>query len=371
MIENNSGASSEREFVGARLELARTFRGLTLEELADKVSATFGLLSHYENGRRKEPAQDVVEALAEVLGVRPGFFFTPLDDQWREEECSFRHRRTTPKKLKTRARAHGTLVGLIVQHLAEELHFPAYNVPQFRASSPLELEQVAERCREHWNLGLDTPILHMGRVAEHAGVVLVQHFAESAKIDAFSRRSDHLAIIVLNASCDSTSRLIFDVAHECGHLVLHDGIVTGDKPTENEANYFAGAFLMPRKVFAREFAAKSFSWTHVLDLKKRWRVSAAAIIKRAYQLNLISALAYRQAFASINAQGWHSHEPYEPEFVGPELLPTALKTIEEGLGITVASVCEALNLTTETFSELTGIAVNVATRPKLVMFERA
>ena len=77
------------------------------------------------------------------------------------------------------------------------------------------------------------------------------------------------SIIVLNVARTSTSRWIFDVAHEMGHFVLHVGRETGSKETEAQANSFASALLLPRKTFSREFRAKSFSWAHVFELKRR------------------------------------------------------------------------------------------------------
>jgi Zn-dependent peptidase ImmA (M78 family)/transcriptional regulator with XRE-family HTH domain len=366
--ESNSRESKPREFVGARLELARTLRGLTLNDVARAVAVSFGLISHYENGR-KQPSPDVTAALAELLGVRPDFFFQPLTDPWNENECSFRHRQTTPEKVKRRARAHGTLIGLIVKHLASVLRFPAYDVPEFRGKTADQIEYAAMQCRIHWKLGADTPIVHMGRVLEHAGVVIVQHLEHSDKIDAFSRCGD-VAVVVLNTARNSASRSIFDLAHECGHFVLHKGIVTGSPETETEANYFAGAFLLPRKAFSREFLAHKPSWPHIFELKKRWRVSASAIIRRAYQLRLITAIDYRQANKQLSANGWTKQEPHEPEFVGPELLPVAFNAVEKGLGISVASVCEALHLTPQTFLELTGVRAEepTPTRGNLITF---
>ena len=66
----------------------------------------------------------------------------------------------------------------------------------------------------------------------------------SDKIDAFSRLGA-VSVIVLNTARKSTSRWIFDIAHELGHFVLHSlGIPTKEK--EDQADYFAGAFLLPR-----------------------------------------------------------------------------------------------------------------------------
>jgi Zn-dependent peptidase ImmA (M78 family) len=262
------------------------------------------------------------------------------------------------------------MIGLIVNHLATVLRFPAYNVPTLRAMTHADIEHAADHCREHWRLGLDTPILHMGRVLEHAGVVIVKNFEYSEKIDAFSRRGSSVAVVVLNTARNSTSRFIFDLAHECGHLVLHDGQITGTPETEDLADYFGGAFLLPKKAFAREFLAPPFSWQHVFELKQRWRVSASAIIRRAYQLGLVTAIGYRQANRYMSSMGWKKQEPYEPDFVGPELLPNAFEAIEQGLGITATAVCEALHLTPKTFSELTGIKVESTVRPNIIAFSK-
>jgi Zn-dependent peptidase ImmA (M78 family)/DNA-binding XRE family transcriptional regulator len=347
---------SSREFVGQRLRTAREFRDMTLRQLADSVSVSFGLISHYEKGRKKEPSPDLVAALGEILGVEPTFFYEPIEDVWLEKQCTFRHRSSTPQGVKTRARAHGTLVSLIISHLASMLRFPAYNVPEIVAASQAEIELAASRCRSHWRLGLDTPILHMGRVLETAGVIIVKHLPHSEKIDAFSRRGQ-TNVVILNTAKTSTSRWIWDLAHELGHLVMHDPRRVGTKECEDQADYFAGSFLLPRKAFSREFSAASFSWHHVFDVKRRWRVSAAAIIRRAHELRLIDAVTYRQAFKYRSLQGWTRDEPEEPPFQGPELLPDAFRKVEQGIGETLASLCSKLHLKPATFTDLTGIAV--------------
>ena len=121
------------EFVGARLALARAFQHVTLTKLADTVSVSFGLLGHYEKGLRKNPRPDLVAALAQALEVQPRFFFEPLDDPWREEQCSFRRRASTPEGIKRRARAHGTLIDLVLHELATMVRIPTYAIPSIEA----------------------------------------------------------------------------------------------------------------------------------------------------------------------------------------------------------------------------------------------
>lgn len=346
-------------FVGERLQLAREFRNLTQKELGEQVAASHALVSLCETGKKKDPAHDLVEAFGSVLGFEPEFFYREVDDAFREEECSFRHRRNTPERLKTRIRAHGTLIGMVIDRLRSQFKFPDVDIPEFPATNTDEIENAAECSRKHWNLGLDGPILQIGRVLERAGVMIVPHVVQSTQVDAFSR-SGRTTVIFLNQGVPSTSRWHFDIAHECGHLVIHRGTHTGTPETEAAANRYASAFLMPRNAFARDFRVIPFSWKHIFELKSRWLVSAQAIVRRAYDLGLLGAVGYRQAYKYMSAMGWRSKgEPHEPAFQQPELLATALNGLGNKVQLTLDELCRELHFTPETFHAVTGVSIPV------------
>jgi Zn-dependent peptidase ImmA (M78 family)/DNA-binding XRE family transcriptional regulator len=345
-------------FNGTRLQVAREFRGLTQEQLGGKVIASDTLVSMYEKGKKLDPPGDLVEAFADALSLRPNFFYAPLSDVFQDVECNFRHRRSAPERLKGKIRAHGTLIGVIIERLRTVLKFPKLNIPTFEATSDEEIELAAEKTRLYWSLDPDGPINHVGRVLEHAGVVIVSHIVNTTKIDAFSRRGQ-TTVVFLNRNITSTSRLHFDIGHECGHLVMHGQVRTGDPVTEAQADRFASAFLMPRKAFAREFRSTmtSFSWEGIFQLKRRWRVSAAAIVRRAYDLDLISAISYRQSYKYMSFKGWLKGEPAEPEFQEPELLNSALSALGEKVHLTLHDLCDELGFSISTFQDITGLAV--------------
>src|SRR5258707_8538090 len=100
-------------FWGKRLEVAREFRGLTQRDLSEAVSASPALVSLCESAK-KNPSRDLVEAFGAVLGFEPEFFYSDLDDVFHEEQCSFRHRRSTPERMKDKVRAHATLLGQVI-----------------------------------------------------------------------------------------------------------------------------------------------------------------------------------------------------------------------------------------------------------------
>lgn len=347
---------SEKTFTGAQLELAREFKGWTQAQLAREIGVSHVFVSQLEAGK-KRPTDILVEACSGVLGFEPSFFSHAIDDVFTEEECNFRHRRSSPERLKRRFRAYGTLMGALMKFLTESVRLPAYDVPALTAASVDEIERAAEQCREHWGLTTDRPAPPMTRVLENAGVVVLRPtIPEAGKIDAFSRAGES-NIVFLNEAKGGPSRWVFDLAHELGHLVLHRGRSTGCIETEAEANRFAGAFLLPRRQFGRAFRAKALDWDHIWALKKTWSVSAAAILYRAKQLDVIDAAQYLRLVKTISARGWHSSEPFEPTFVSPVLLTKAVKAARAQLKLSPVGLCLALAMKPQTFEELTGLSV--------------
>jgi Zn-dependent peptidase ImmA (M78 family) len=348
-------------FIGERLQIAREFRGLTQTQLGEKVAASPALVSLCEGNKKREPSGDLVEAFGEVLGFGPDFFYSDLKDIFLESECNFRHRRSAAERLKARVRAHGTLLGIVVAKLRTLFKFPKFDVPVIAAMEVEEIERAAETCREHWRLGLDSPILHVGRILENAGVPIITNVMQAKEIDAFSRKGQ-TTLIFLNQFVPSTSRWAFDIAHECGHLVMHSGIQTGSKETEAAADRFASSFLLPRYAFTREFGrVNRISWPHVFEMKRRWRVSVAAIIRRSYHLGLLNAVGYRQAYKYISFKGWNVGEPQEADFKAPELFVPALQSLGKKVKLTLNELCNEMHFQPETFREVTGVEI-----PRLV-----
>jgi Zn-dependent peptidase ImmA (M78 family) len=236
------------------------------------------------------------------------------------------------------------------------LEFPAENVPKIQVDGPDSIERAAETCRDLWGLGRDTPILNMGRVLERAGVLLLEHDAQSDAIDAFSRSGERLAVL-MNTSMGSPSRMRFNLAHETGHLVMHRGARARRGQKEEEANRFGGAFLLPRRAFSLEFPRGRIDWEELFRLKERWGASVALMIKRAFDLNLIDAARYRTAFKYMSMRGWRKEEPYELAPIHPELLNNAFSALRE-VGKRPIDAANELGWKPATFEELSGIAAD-------------
>lgn len=295
--------SESTNVLGGNVRLARLFHGLTLEDVASHLGKTRQYVHKIET-EQIGPPPEVLAAIARLTQVEPAFFIARAPAPVAEEQCHFRKQFSTRSAIKHIALAKGEMFRRLVAGLEERLELPYPNIPQHDVHSLVEIERAAEACRTHWGLGYG-PIQNMVRVAELAGVVVTSFKGVSREVDAYSISAAR-PIIVVNSEDASACRLRFDVAHELGHLVLHVGLATGDRKTEGEANRFAGAFLLPRSSFVKEFPrlrGSYLNWQGLSEMKLRWKVSKAALLYRARQLSLISEDQYRTGVIRLHRGG--------------------------------------------------------------------
>lgn len=342
-------------FGGERLRLARVALGLTLDELGARVSATRQYLNQLELGN-KVPSEEMIEALAAALGVSVHFFVLPVDVGIRPEQCHFRKQRSTPVSIVSQVLARGTLLAGFVTRLESELDLPPVSFPDIPVIGVGEVEEAAEEARRHWCLGTG-PISNMVRVVENAGAVVSFFGGVSERVDALSIDSRRPMIIRSEAK-QAACRLRFDLAHEAGHLIMHRGVQTGDKLTEDQANRFASAFLLPRGSFIHEFPRGRFlDWAVIFKLKLRWKVSAQAILRRAYDLRVISADQYRTGYIHLSKTGQRRVERHDDEILAeqPELLHAAMLALEIEFPGAVRRIAGEVGLEPDMFSYVSGL----------------
>lgn len=350
-------AHGARAFHGDKLRLARLLAGLSLDELGGSVATSRQFVHQLETGA-KDPTEEMRDALAAVLTVTPAFFSIPAFNPVREEDCHFRRLASAPRGLVAQAVARGTAVEALVNGLEALVRLPDVNfLETARPEGSEAIERIAEAARQHWGLGLDGPITSMTRVLENAGAIVVQFDDLTERIDALSM-ARRRPIVVRSMAKAAGARLRFDLAHEAAHLIMHQGIVTGDSVTEGEAHRFAGAFLIPRGAFAREFprTRRVLDWNALFAMKLRWKVSVRAIARRAFDLGLIDAAQYRTANIQLVKTGQAKTERYDDRIAmeEPELLSSAIAWLSKRDSVGLHRLLANLGMDPELFVRLTG-----------------
>ncbi|MGH9334725.1 MAG: ImmA/IrrE family metallo-endopeptidase [Vicinamibacteria bacterium] len=177
-------------------------------------------------------------------------------------------------------------------------------------------EKLAEDVRKAWKLGID-PIPNMTELLEEKGLkVLIARLPE--RVSGFTclvgqpQGDSKLPVIVVN-SLFSLERRRLTLAHELAHRLLHPDSLP-HKDEERAATVFAGAFLMTREHLLREVGKhrNALGYRELIDLKRIYRVSGAALLMRLRELEVISQSTLIYAFQGI-ARGWRTREPEELE----------------------------------------------------------
>jgi Zn-dependent peptidase ImmA (M78 family) len=298
-------------------------------------------------------------ALAAALLIEATFFFRPISAEITQESCNFRSLQSSRVRDLEQVISHGELLKELLEVLEDELEFPRPNFPHLKVTDPDSVERAAERARLHWRLTLDQPITSTIRVAENAGAVVVKFPGVAQEIDALSVFGER-PLIIRSSEKKSPTRLRFDVAHEIGHLIMHrDEKLIEQDEMEKQAHRFASAFLLPRKAFIREFPrGRRLEWQAIFAIKRNWKVSAQAILRRALDLQLIDAAQYRSGNIFISKQGFKRNEPYEPaESEKPETLRIALITLQQSKGLLPKDVAQRLGVQPVLLGKLLGLAI--------------
>jgi len=100
---------------------------------------------------------------------------------------------------------------------------------------------------------------------------------------------------------------------------------------ERQAHRFAGAFLLPEEAFLNDLYSPTLDG--LLQLKRKWKVSVAMMIKRLHQLEFLSDAEVSGLFKNLSRRGWKKFEPYDDQIPveEPVLLKQAFEVIvEEG-----------------------------------------
>src|SRR5699024_7556940 len=119
------------------------------------------------------------------------------------------------------------------------------------------------------------------------------------KVDAFSSMNninDNSYFVITTGDAGSFYRQQFSIAHEIGHWALHQNINPQEldkdeyKIIEDESNKLASILLLPKESFGKELQTKVVDEVDTYyNLKRRWKVSIAAMIMRAKDLNIITS----------------------------------------------------------------------------------
>lgn len=318
------------------LTVARESQGYTQMALAKASGMSQPHYSQIENGF-KLPSTEQVVVFARELEV-PVEFFERAESVVPEGLVDFFHRRrrTLPAKPLQRAHAFANVVRLELSRLFGLVELE--DVQGWPLLGGYEPEEAARALRAAWRL-TPGPAPNLVGLIEATGSPVVRADLFHEKISAMTMpHIDGRHVVLLNERMPA-SNLRFAMAHEMGHLVLH----TGDTTTsiEEEADRFASEFLMPERDIRHQLAHLRFN--DLGPLKHNWKVSFAALIHRAHDLDTVSDRMYTTLNIQLNKlPNGRRREPGEFPQEQPTLVQGAIEYLTNGGGYSLAEVAKLM-----------------------------
>ncbi|MFA6321792.1 MAG: XRE family transcriptional regulator, partial [Candidatus Omnitrophota bacterium] len=275
---------------GNRIRQAREMRGLTQTALAEYIGIKQPAIAQMEAGEIS-PSAEVLQKIA-IKTEFPVSFFKQLDSpEFAKGSMLFRARASLTKKESIEARQYARVIYEFAEKMEESFNKVAANVPRVNGNPT----NAANEVRSYSGLSKDEPIPNLISVLEKNGIMILALPTCYENQDAFSAwvaRDNKRPIIVISNHNVSGDRLRFSMAHELGHLMLHQELSVGMPKADKEANAFASEFLIPQESMLNELRPP-VTLASLLSLKKRWLVSIQAIIIKAHDLKIISDRQYK------------------------------------------------------------------------------
>lgn len=300
--------------IGERIKQARTATGLPLRELAEKAGISAMAISKYETGK-STPSSGVLLSLSKALGVPVEYFLRT--ERVALEEVEYRKHTKLPKKLLRQI--EGDVIEQVERYLELEHVFPTLPIKPFKIPGGLpahindyaEIEDVADRVREAWDLG-SNPIPELTDTLEENGIKVFQtNLFHGNRFDGLAATVNNTPIIVVGAEWPG-DRQRFTLAHELGHLLLKERL-SDTLDEEKASNRFAGAFLVAKTVVFNELGQRR-RWLEPQELcvlKKVYGLSMSGWMHRANDLGILADVHYQTMVRLFRARDWHKKEPCE------------------------------------------------------------
>lgn len=323
-----------------RLSLARRRRALSKTELGAAIGVTPDTIRRYELGI--PVPDDKIRLIASVLKFPESFFRGPDIDEPRRDNASFRGMASKSGKVMDAALSSGAIAFLLDDWISARFNRSEPNLLDLQGEQP---ETAAMLLRQYWGLG-DKPIKNMVHLLETNGIRVFSLAESNREVDAFSLWRDSIPYVFLNRF-KSAERSRYDSAHELAHLCLHKhGGAHSDKlnsDIEKEANQFAASFLMPAGDVRAICVSHIYGVEALLDYKKRWGVSVAALNYRLSELGMVSEGKATSNYVEMSRRGWLKSEPQglsrEQSVILQDVIDDLLKE-----GITKTKIAEELSI---------------------------
>ena len=331
---------------GSSIRIARESRGLSQSDLSKLIGVTQATLSRFEKGGI-EVTPDAVAKIAQALNYPTSLFERDIR-RGGESSLFFRKRASMTVKNLSVLESKISILSKSIEEMMESIDIPELRIPAVEPSGDNTPQEIAYKIRTY--LGVPAgPIDNIVSLLEKNGVIVMYLDLDGMdKFDGLTMFTTNQAPVIWINRNTPNDRKRFNLAHELGHLVMHlrsEDLEKSEDQKEIEANQFAGEFLMPASQCKEDLFNLKYK---DLGMKKYyWKVSKAAIIYRAKELNCIPEETARYLYVTLGRNGERKKETVQVPIDTP-------KIVKKMYDLHVTE----LNYSEEELSDITGLMPN-------------
>jgi Zn-dependent peptidase ImmA (M78 family)/transcriptional regulator with XRE-family HTH domain len=321
--------------------VARESRGLSQSELAKRLSIAQGALSKIEGGLRS-PSPELITKLSVELDYPPEFFYSPEPVFGLGVGTLYhRERQALASSVLAMIHAQVNIRRIHISRLLKSVEFPEGKIRHLDlddyGGSPVK---IAQAVRANWLLP-NGPVHNITEAIENSGGIIIRFDFGTSLIDAVSQWPPDMPPLFFVNDAIPGDRLRYSLAHELAHVIMHE-IQT--EHMEDEANRFAAEFLMPANDIRSSL--EPVTLPRLAALKSYWKISMAALLKRATDLEAISERQARTLWMKMGQAGFRRREPPELDIPIEEatLFTELMDTHRQDLGYSLSDLSILLTI---------------------------
>lgn len=323
--------------VGNLIRKQREAMQMTVAQLAGRVGVSRNTITNYEAGKTEPNASDLVR-LSGALGcaindllfggtasIPPRFAFRAHAPLRKDPAITVAARKYL--------RAYDEIEEITNSRLHGKLR--TFDGDGNEPLTDREIESAADTLRQTSGIH-DTGPENIVSVLEGLGVRTLFFEHDGKGLEGLSTIQGEMILVMLRDRKKVIERTIFSAAHELGHLVLHTHLFTNNdqdveldtKRYEDEANKFAGNFLVPSdelvRVWREERLNRLSLFNALILLKRVFHVSFHCLYHRVTELKLHpridAAIFINQIKQQLGFIGPAKMDDLEPDPLKPDVL---------------------------------------------------
>ena len=350
---------------GELVVLARELRRLTQKDLSEKSGIGQGTVAKVEGGTSKAVSEKILNSIASALSF-PVSFFQLSADNLSFGSSNYFYRKKAKISVAERKYINSVVnitrinIDKMLSHVdfSHSIQLPTIDIDEYGSAA-----DIANVVRAKWKIP-DGPIRNLTHLVEKAGILIVPCDFKCEYMDATSLNlNNSMPMVFINKNMPG-DRWRHTLAHELGHLIMHD---SHTETMENEADLFASELLAPVDDIAAQLRpVGKIQLNDLVKLKPFWKVSIASLIMRAEHAGLLTPNQKKYLWVMRSKHGWNKKEPEEIALESPRGHKSLIGNYFDNLGYTLDDLAKTLSVPADVLVELHGGSIDLPEPPREV-----